>query len=165
MKALIELLDGQGAHASTLACVEDVSCDLAHRRVSNFPHSIWQLVYHMNYWMNYELQRIRREKPNYPAHASQSWPADTPLLPEDEWRETVARFRELLNEVAKLAEAPADILGADIDATHPVHAKDSSSLLSVLWQIVVHNSYHVGQLVVLRRALGAWPPKRGGDSW
>jgi uncharacterized damage-inducible protein DinB len=30
---------------------------------------------------------------------------------------------------------------------------------------MVHNSYHVGQIAMLRRMLGAWPPQSGGDTW
>jgi uncharacterized damage-inducible protein DinB len=37
--------------------------------------------------------------------------------------------------------------------------------VDVLWQTLVHNSYHFGQIAMLRRVLGAWPPRGGGDSW
>ena len=40
-----------------------------------------------------------------------------------------------------------------------------TSTHAVLWQTLVHNSYHIGQVVILRRALGIWPPRGGGDSW
>lgn len=36
-RALSELLYGKGAHANPLACVEDVSVELAGRRVEGFP--------------------------------------------------------------------------------------------------------------------------------
>ena len=51
-----------------MACVEDISAALASRQVAEFPHSIAQLVFHMNYWMDYELRRIRGERPRYPEH-------------------------------------------------------------------------------------------------
>jgi hypothetical protein len=35
----------------------------------------------------------------------------------------------------------------------------------VLWQTLVHNSYHLGQVVQVRQALQAWPPKTGSDTW
>jgi uncharacterized damage-inducible protein DinB len=38
-------------------------------------------------------------------------------------------------------------------------------VLAVLWQTAVHNSYHIGQVVILRRMLGAWPPLDGSDTW
>ena len=47
---------------------------------------------------------------------------------------------------------------------HPDHTKRSSSFGAVLWQTLVHNGYHIGQIVILRRALGSWPPRGGGDT-
>jgi uncharacterized damage-inducible protein DinB len=164
-RTLIELLYGKGAHANTLACVEDVSHEIAGRRADNFPHSIWQLVCHMNFWMAYELKRIRREEPIYPAHASKSWPATAAPPSEEEWRKATSLFRDLLAALAVLADSPPGVLAEEVGATHPDHTRRSSSLLAALWQTLVHNSYHIGQVAALRRTLGAWPPKGGDDSW
>ncbi len=164
-RALIELLYGSGAHANTLACVEDVHFELAGRRAPNFPHSIWQLVNHMNFWMAYELKRIGHEKPVYPAHAAESWPTNAAPSSEKEWQETIVLFRDLLAKLARLADSPPDSLAEEVEATHPDHTRRASSLLAVLWQTLVHNSYHIGQVAMLRRSFAAWPPKAGGDSW
>lgn len=164
-RVLIELLYGQGAHANTLGCVEDISLDVAGRLADGFTHSIWQLVWHMNFWMAYDLKRIRDEKPAYPTHASESWRADAAPPSEEEWRRTIAVFRDLLAELATLAGSPPDVLSQEVGATHPDHTKRSASLLAVLWQALAHNSYHIGQVVMMRSSLGAWPPKGGGDSW
>jgi len=164
-RTLIELLYGKAAHANPLACIEDVSPELAGRLTDHFPHSIFQLTAHMNYWMDYELCRIRGEKPVYPAHASESWPLHAAPAAENEWQAVVLRFGQLLAELATLAELSSEVLARPVEATHPTHGKHTSSLLAVLWQTLVHNSYHVGQIAMLRRALGAWPPSAGGDSW
>jgi uncharacterized damage-inducible protein DinB len=163
--ALTELLYGKGAHANPVACIEDLPRNLASRAIDGFPHSIWQLVSHMNYWMEYELRRIRGDNPFYPSHATESWPIGAAPASEAEWKKAIAQFKELLGELAALAESEPDVLAHDVPATHPTHAKHSSSLLAVLWQTLVHNSYHIGQIAMLRQALGAWPPKGGGDSW
>jgi len=160
-----ELLYGKGAHANALACVEDVSMELAGRRIENFPHSIWQLVGHMNYWMSYELKRIRGEAPPYPEHAAESWPAKSAPPSEEEWRGCIALFKNLLAQLGVLAGSSPEELARQIPATHHGHTKISSSLQAVLWQLVVHNSYHIGQVATLRRFFGAWPPQGGGDSW
>jgi uncharacterized damage-inducible protein DinB len=115
--------------------------------------------------MDYELRRIRGENPAYPAHAAESWPVDAAPANEPEWKKAIAQFKELLGRLQTLAESAPDVLARDVPATHPDHAKPSSSLLAVLWQTLVHNSYHVGQIAMLRRALDAWPPSGGGDSW
>ena len=72
---LRELVYGKGAHVDPVACVEDISAELAARTVAGYPHSIWQIVEHMNYWMEYELAKIAGENPYYPDIAIESWPA------------------------------------------------------------------------------------------
>lgn len=162
---LIELLYGRGAHADTLACIEDVLPEAASQRPAGFAHSIWQQVWHMNFWMEYELKRIRGEAPAYPEHASESWPPDPAPAASTEWTEAVSHFRDSLAELSKLADSPPDVLAKEIAPMHPAHTRISSSLFAVLWQTLVHNSYHIGQVAALRRAVGAWPPRGGGDSW
>jgi uncharacterized damage-inducible protein DinB len=164
-RTFIELLYGKSAHANPVACVEDVCFDLAGKRPVHFQHSIWQLVSHVNYWMDYELRRIHGEMPAYPAHAAESWPVHTAPASEMEWRKAVTQFKDSLAQMAALAESTPEILAREVPATHPDHKKHSSSLQAVLWQTLVHNSYHVGQIAMLRRALDAWPPAGGGDSW
>jgi uncharacterized damage-inducible protein DinB len=162
---LIELLYGKGAHANSIDCVEGLTADLASRRIAGFPHSIWQLVFHINYWTDYDLRRIRGEHPPYPVHAEESWPRNLAAADETEWRQAVARFSALLSDVALLANSAAEKLQHEVEAMHPAHGQQSSSVLAVLWQTVVHNSYHLGQIALLRRTLGYWPPQSGGDTW
>lgn len=163
-RALTELLRGNGAHADPLACVEDISCDLAARQVAGFPHSIAQLLFHMNHWMDYDLRRIRGEKPPYPAHNSESFPA-TAALANAEWKRWQARFAALLNDTAALAGSDRAELDRQVETTHPSHLQRDHTLEAVLWQLVAHNSYHIGQIAMIRRFLGAWPPRGGGDTW
>jgi uncharacterized damage-inducible protein DinB len=163
--AAFELLYGKGAHANSIACVEGLPLDLASRQVPGFPHSIWQILFHLNYWIDYDLRRIRGERPAYPDHAAESWPQNPTPADEEEWRQEVSRFTALLGDVAVLANAGPERLKQEVEAMHPAHGVQSSSTLAVLWQTVVHNSYHLGQIAMLRRALGAWPPPGGGDTW
>src|SRR5579863_4672616 len=104
-RALTELLRGRGAHADPIACVEDISAEVAARAVAGFPHSVGQLVFHINYWMEYELRRIRGLSPVYPEHSSESFPAASSPVDEREWDCIRARMRELLDEFAALAKS------------------------------------------------------------
>jgi len=163
-QTLIELLYGKRAHANPVACVEDLTADLAERRVENLPHSVYQIVWHMNFWMDYELRRIRGDKPRYPDHASESWPAPAP--PEEAaWKKEVARFADLIGVLAAMAQGDSNALSREIPATHSTQEAATSTVLAILWQTLAHNSYHVGQIALLRRALDVWPPRGGGDSW
>jgi len=164
-RALMELLRGKGAHADPLACVEDISAEIAGRHVAGFPHSITQLVFHMNYWMSYELRRIRGERPAYPEHAAESWPTLPSPSDAQEWDRLRRDMAWFLAQYAELAKSSAVEMQREIESAHAGDQKVAGTLEAVLWQMVAHNSYHVGQIAMIRRALGAWPPRGGGDSW
>ncbi len=164
-QALNELLRGIGAHADPLACVEDISADVAARQAAGFPHSVGQLLFHINYWMDYELRRIRGERPKYPEHAAESFSAAPSPVGENEWARMRKDFARLLTEFAALAESPRAELDRQIESGRAGDLERAGTLEAVLWQMVAHNSYHAGQIVVVRRALGAWPPSGGGDTW
>ena len=160
---LIELLRGKGSHVDPLACIEDISLEVAARRLPGFPHSILDLVFHMNYWMSYELRRIRGEKPPYPEHNAESFPSAATNAAE--WDRLRSDLSGLLAEFAKLAESPRAELDRQIQSAHAGDKTVAGTLEAVLWQMVAHNSYHAGQIALIRRALGVWPPRAGGDTW
>lgn len=162
---MVELFHGQGAHVDPIACLEDVPLKLTGRKVEGYPHSIWQILGHMNYWMDYDLRRIEGNQPSYPQHAIESWPASEVPASDEEWKDEVQRFTSLLNEAMSVSAAGPENLQRHVAPTHPWHERRSSSVEAVLWQILVHNSYHIGQVALLRRCLGAWPPQRGSDTW
>ena len=163
-QTLIELLYGKGAHANPITAVQGIPTELAARKVPGYPHSICQIVGHMNFWMDYERRRIGQEDPPYPAHAAGSWPSDSSPANEAEWKQAAARFAALIEELSALAQSDPELLNHEVKATHPVHNQQSSSVLAVLWQIAVHNSYHIGQIVLLRLLLNDWPAQ-AGDTW
>lgn len=164
-RTLRELVYGKGAHVDPVACVEDISAALATRTVTGYPHSIRQIVEHMNYWMNYEVRRIAGERPSYPAHAIESWPAHPDPAGEEQWQATRQRFVDLLAQLAALAESDAATLEKTLPADNAAQPAQLSTVGAVLRQISAHNSYHVGQIAMLRRQFDAWPPRRGGDTW
>jgi uncharacterized damage-inducible protein DinB len=164
-RALDELLRGKGAHADPVACVEDLTAELAARQVAGFPHSIGQLVFHMNYWMDYELRRIRGERPTYPEHSSESFPPAPSPADAQDWERLRKRFASLLADITLLSKSSAEEMQRQIETVHEGDAKLAGTLEAVLWQMVAHNSYHTGQIAMFRRVLGTWPPRCGGDSW
>jgi len=165
VQTLIELLRGKGAHADPVACVEDLSPEIAGRSIEHWPHTIWQLVCHMNYWMEYEINRIHGNPRPYPEHAAESWPVNAAPVDEGEWKAAVAQFANLLGQLKTIAASDSEVLERPVLPTGGPQDKLSSSVHAVLWQLVSHNSYHVGQIAMIRRALGVWPPRGGGDTW
>jgi uncharacterized damage-inducible protein DinB len=163
-RVALELIKGRGAHADPIACVEDLPAQFAIRKPAGFEHSILEILAHVNYWMRYDLKRMRGRSDPYPEHAAESWLRSEEVQAR-RWPEEVEKFRELLQELAAtcqsdertwLVEAPAMCVG---------HQRNASSIGAMIFQSITHNSYHIGQIVDLRRTLGAWPPAKGGDTW
>ena len=111
-----ELLRGKAAHADPIACIEDVSAELAGKRIDGFPHSIWQLVNHMNYWMDYEIKRVAGHAPPYPQHAAQSWLEEAVPSTESHWSDSKVEFDALLRKTESPgagSPVPDDVQGRD----------------------------------------------------
>ena len=159
MSTLTDLLQGKGVHVDPVAAVEDVPWELAGRRVAHLPHTIWHQLSHENYWMDLELKSIEGPEQGMPKHADLSWPnADGPT-DTVAWQHELGLLRTNLGQLATLADAQASTLA------RIVHAKSGQTVEAILWLLAAHNSYHTGQIVQLRQALGAWPPVGGGDTW
>lgn len=158
---LQDLLRGRGAHVDPVALVGGLSDTLAGRMLPGAQHTIWQLVWHMNYWMEYELRSLEGPEVTYPEHAAESWPTATAPRDEAEWEAEAARFRRQVEELAAWGQR------AEREGTldRLVHPAQDDRVRDVLWQMSAHNSYHAGQVALLRRAFGAWPPAGGGDTW
>ena len=156
---------GKGAHANARACLDGLTWELAGKRPQGSPYSTYGLVWHMSFWMENELERIDGRTPTYPEHASLGWPDDAPPN-ADEWSDAGARFRAALDRLARLAEAAPEVRSRTVPVTSQAgHANQGTTVEDVVWQTVVHTSHHLGQVVLLRRLLGAWPPPGGGDTW
>jgi hypothetical protein len=61
--------------------------------------------------------------------------------------------------------AHADPVACEEDISAAFAAQTVADYPHSIWQITVHNSYHVGQVALLRRQMGAWPPRRSGFDW
>jgi uncharacterized damage-inducible protein DinB len=124
----------------------------------------------MNYWMDYDLSKIAGERRPYPEKAIEGWPthpspgADSRAAAEA-WRAATRRFSDRLARLAQFAESDSRELERRVQNVGSPKSPRESTVHVMLWQIAAHNSYHAGQIALLRRQFGAWPPERGGDTW
>jgi hypothetical protein len=97
------------------------------------------------------LEFSRNPKHVSPGFPEGYWPK-TPVPPnEAAWEESVQAFQRDLQEMIKLVKNPK----TDLCAAIP-HG-DGQTILRQALVLADHNSYHLGQLIDLRRALGTWP--------
>lgn len=149
-KHLLYLLGSGGAHLDFDSAVADWPADLRGALAKGLPHTAWQLLEHLRIaqWDILEFSRSSKHvSPEWPAGY---WPpAEAPPMP-DAWDKSAQRFREDLKAMMDLVENPRTDLFARIP-----HGEGQTILREALL-VADHNAYHLGQLVYLKRALGAW---------
>jgi DinB superfamily len=148
---LLYLLSDGGAHAKFDDVVASFPANLRSRKPAGLPHSPWMLLEHMRIAQWDILEFSRNPKHVSPGFPEGYWPK-TPVPPDDAaWDRTVKAFQDDLQEMIKLVKNPK----TDLFAKLP-HG-DGQTVLREALILADHNAYHLGQLVDVRRALGAWP--------
>jgi hypothetical protein len=148
---LVYLLKGGGAHVHFMDALDGFPPGKYGTFADALPHTGWQLLEHARLAQWDILEFSRTPKHVSPPFPSGYWPK-TPAPANDEaWDESVAAFQRDLQEMVHLVQDPRTDLFAKIP-----HGEGQTILREALL-LADHNSYHLGQLVDLRRALGAWP--------
>ncbi len=147
---LLYLLKDGGAHAKFDDVVRDFPAELRGKKPAKFPHTPWMLLEHMRIAQWDILQFSRNAK-----HASPKWPEG--YWPKTEappsaaaWKKSIAGFQKDLKAMETLISNPKTDLYA------PLPWGDGQTILREALLVADHNAYHLGQLVALRRLLGAW---------
>ncbi len=147
---VLYLLRGGGAHLDFEAAIADLPPGLRGGKVPGVPHTPWRLLEHLRIcqWDILEFSRNPRHKS--PPFPEGYWPAgDAPPDPAA-WDNSVAAFRADLQAMQDLVADPKT------DLFTPLPHGQGQTILREALLVADHNAYHLGQLVVVRRLLGAW---------
>lgn len=147
---LRKLLAWADAHVDFDRAVAGLAPELRGVRPGGLPYSAWELLEHLRITQEDILDFSRN-----PQYRELSWPEDywpaTPAPPDDAaWDRSVAAYRADREALQAIAADPATDLFAPIP-----HGQGQSYLREILLA-ADHAAYHVGQLVLVRRLLGAW---------
>lgn len=144
---LINLLDMNGAHIDLDSAVRDFPPELRGKKPPGAPHTAWQLLEHIRLAQQDILEFSRNAN-----HVSAEWPEG--YWPNSEapssdaaWNESIEKIRHDLSEMKKLIR----------NSKHDLYARiphgEGQTLLREALLVADHNSYHLGQLVFVRKIL------------
>ncbi|PJJ61032.1 DinB family protein [Hymenobacter chitinivorans] len=147
---LRHLLEKGFAHGALEDACAGIPADKLNQRLPQVPYTIWELVEHIRI-AQYDILDFSRN----PAYETLDWPAaywPDPAQPADEaaFQRTVQQISHDREEFLQLLQDPA------LDLLAPFPHGTGQSLLREAMLIADHNSYHLGQLILLRRLLGIW---------
>ena len=152
IQQLLALLNGGQAHVSLDAAIESFPEALRGTVPERLPYSAWQLLEHLRIAQRDILDFSAPPPGGYQPKSwpKDYWPAEAAPPTAESWKATVAALRADRAAFTALLTQP----GADLHTPFP--SGDGQNLLREALLLADHNSYHTGELVVLRRLLGAW---------
>jgi hypothetical protein len=146
---LHSLLDWNNAHVRFDDAVNDFPRELRGIRPDGGPHSPWELLEHLRIALNDILEFSRDAAHVSPEFPSGYWPSTSAPPTETAWDESADAWRTSLRQFAELATDSS----VDLFATIP-HGTGQTVFREILLA-ADHNAYHLGQLMMVRRILGA----------
>lgn len=149
-KQIAENLRSSNAHADFAQSVRDFPAEDRGKRPKGAPHSPWEVLEHMRIAQSDILEFSRDGKHESPKWPEGYWPAE-PEPPDDKaWDRSVHQFCQDNEALCSL------VLDESNDLFARIPHGDGQTLLREALLAADHNAYHLGQLVLLRRALGDW---------
>jgi hypothetical protein len=149
-KHLMELLDGGHAHVGFEKAIAGLPAEWRGVKPENLPFTAWRLLEHIRIaqWDIVEFSvNPKHQSPQWPEGY---WPEGDAPPSEAAWKKSVQQCRRDLERMKDLVSDP------DTDLHAAIPGGDGQTVLREAMLVADHNAYHLGQLVVLRRLLGAW---------
>jgi hypothetical protein len=146
---VIALLNTNGAHTDFETAIKDIPAAIRGQRPQGAEHSLWEVLEHLRIaqWDILEFSRNPAHvSPEFPAGY---WPATQTPADDKAWDESVNAFRRDLKAMAAL------IANKSTDLFAPLPNDRAKTILREALVLADHNGYHLGELVLSRRMLGA----------
>ncbi|MGN6179929.1 MAG: DinB family protein [Mucilaginibacter sp.] len=145
---LTRLLLGGTAHASLKKALKGLPAELRGAKPDKMPYSIWQLVEHIRIaqWdmLNFCLDP-NHKSPKWP---DEYWPQDAAPQNDAAWDESIEQINKDMDEFIGHLEHS--------DLYEKLPGGNGQTVLLEALQLADHNAYHIAEIVVIRRLLGAW---------
>ncbi|GAB3650595.1 DinB family protein [Echinicola sediminis] len=150
-KHLSRLLQWEDAHVNFDTAIDGIPEELRGVQPQGLSYSPWQLLEHLRIAQHDILDFCQNPDYKELAWPEEYWPKSIAPASKDEWENSIGQYRSDREALIKMATNP----NLDLAATIP-HGSGQSYLRELLL-VADHNSYHIGQLVAVRRLLGIWP--------
>jgi DinB superfamily len=153
IKNLVYLIEEGNAHISLDDALKNMPFSLLGEKPGNLPYSIWQIVEHIRIAQWDILEFSRNEKHISPKWPDGYWPNEPAPSSEQAWLQCLQQIRSDREFFVELIQNAGD------DLYKPFEYGNGQSLLKEALVLADHNSYHTGEIIVVRRLLNVWENK------
>ena len=137
---------------SALDSVKEISAEEAMWKPEEDIHSVFEIVVHLNFWNERWLRRFKGEE----VGGAEMEIAQTFEANEQTWNATLDKFIAIMSEWKSLLQNADDSKFGEM-----VSAKIPDEWASPIAQMNIHNAYHIGQIIVVRKLHGSWDSSLG----
>jgi hypothetical protein len=148
---LVSFLQGGSAYATFDHIIANIPAKLRGKKPTAYPHSLWMLLEHLRIAQCDILEFSRNPKYTAPKWPDDYWPKSAVPPTPAAWNASVKKFRADLKTMQALVKNPRTDLFAKIPWG------SGQTILREALLLADHNAYHLGQMLDVRRLLGAWP--------
>jgi hypothetical protein len=145
---LLQLLSGSWAHIEFDQAVDEFPVAIRGSKAQGLPHTAWQLLEHLRIAQWDILEFTRNPKHVSPEWPTGYWPATEAPPDASAWDESVKKFKADLQAMKRLVKDAAT------DLFSPLPHGTGQTVLREAMLLADHNSYHLGQLMLVRKTLG-----------
>jgi hypothetical protein len=147
---LLYLLNTDGAHVDFASAMKGLPEAMRGTRPEGAPHSAWELLEHMRITQRDVLDSILDAKHVSPEFPAGYWPGQAAPADAKAWDKSVQAFQTDFKAIIDLAASDS------LDLLAPIPHADGQTVMRKLLMLADHTSYHMGQLVQVRKMLGSW---------
>ena len=147
---VLELLAAKHAHVDLKTALAGLPPKLRGKKPNGAEHTAWQLLEHIRIAQWDILEFSRDSKHVSPKWPEGYWPKSEAPPSAAAWNNSVRKVQVDLKEMEKL------VASKKTDLFAPIPHGTGQTVLREALLLADHNAYHIGQLVLLRRLLGAW---------
>lgn len=158
---ILELLasthNQDGWFATVMDAITDLTAAQAAQKSSGLDHSIWQIVNHLTFWNERWLMRFKGvTTPKMEADNKSTFSIKKTEITQQNWELAVKRIDEIMTEWYDAVKNKSEE-----ELAKPVVQGEKDSWYSYIATLAMHNAYHIGQIVTLRKMQGSWEPDMG----
>jgi hypothetical protein len=124
---------------------------------SEHVNTIWENVHHLIFYKERLLKRMTEEESDYPEGLANDDTFAVGSKSERDWQETLARLKSVHQGIRNR------IAGWDDEDFEHIFPNRSQSVGRWVNSLIMHDAYHIGQIIFIRKLQGSWPSRRSFD--
>src|SRR5258708_141610 len=150
VKNLVDLIEKGNAHISLDKALENMPFSLLGERPGNLPYSTWQITEHIRIAQWDILEFSHSSKHVSPKWPDGYWQKETAPKSGDSWEKCIQQIGADRTSFTELIKNAGDNL------YKPFEYGNGQNLLKEALVLADHNSYHTGEIIIIRRLLNEW---------